>query len=340
MAATVSNENLNQTLQTAQTGAITSSLQPGLIKYAVLVPKGTIIPAADMTDPVTFSTYVKGFFQNNAYNSQWFGVGPLSEFKNATDKDSVWKTAPYNIVVFQYPHNYTFNYLNTVENFVEITGLSNWGGDYFFIDWKGQWWGAADPNNLGGLAAFQNQQFFVGNREPMTDKTGEMYPLMFQFGSVLDTNQNFKMYQAGYTQTPPGFQNVVLQDQSAVLGTPLGITTTTTIVICGKMGQDSLDLMKNFGSLIAANPTCLTATNLTTGATLTISTLTNGAIVVGTQQYYYIIVVLSAAPTATHKVQITFAAPSVILPLIPSLNGVVAITALGTNGANAAVHTF
>ena len=338
--ATETNVNLNQQLATGQTGAITSSLQPGLIKFAVLVPAGTTIPAASCTDPVTFASYVKGFLQNNSYGSQWFGVGPLSEFKDATEADSIWKTAPYSIAVFQYPHNYQFNYLSTVENFVEITQFQNWQGDYFFIDWKGQWWGALDTTGAGGLKACQNQQFWVGNRKPMTDKTGEMYPLLFQFGSVADTNQNFKMYAAGYTQNPPGFQNVVLQDQSSVLGTPLSITTTTTMVVCGKIGQDSLDLMKTFGASIAANPTALVATDLTSGATLTISTITNGLIVVSSQQYYYLKIVLSAPPTATHQVQITLASPSVVLPLIPALNGVVAIPYAGVNGANAAVKTF
>lgn len=342
MPQTDSNVNLNQQLGVSQTGPISSSLQPGLLKYALLCPKGTIIPAASLTDPTTIATYLKGVLQNNVYSSQWFSIGPLSEYKDATEADSVWKTAPYNIVVYQYPHNYSFNALVTLENFVEMTGLSNWGGDYYFIDWKGQIWGAADPTGLGGLASFDNQQFFVGNRKPMTDKTGEMYPVMFQFGSVADTNAKFKLVAANYTQNPPGLQNAIITDVSSVIGTALGgaYVSTTDQVIIIKGGQDSIDLVKNYGAQIVANLTVLVGTDLNTAGALTIASATTGLITPATQGYWYIVVRYSGAVTSTHKAQLALAAPSVILPLIANFNYVTAIPQPGVNGANAGVKTF
>jgi len=346
--ATDSNVNLNQTIATGQTGLIASSITPQLIKAVVLVPKGTRIPAADMVSQSAFMTYVNGLFQANGpypNSSQWFCLTPLSDFKNATEKDSVWKTAPYNINVFQYPHCYGFNYLSSVENFVEVTSFNNCQGakDYFLIDFGGNWHGTLDTSGAGGLQAFNNQQFWVGNREPATDKAGEIYPIMLQLGSALETNGSVKFFQAGYDPSSiPMLQNAIITDVSSVIGSALGAiyTAATDQVIIIKGGQDSQDLVKAYGALIVANLTTLVSTDLNTSGHPTIASATTGLIVVASQPYYYIDVTYSAAPTTTHKVQLAFANPSVVLPLIPALNYVTAIVQPGVNAANAGVKTF
>ncbi len=349
MAATDSNINLNQTAFTGQTGLVTASLVPQLIKAVVLVPKGTRIPAANLASQSVFATYVNALFRNDSYAAQWFAITPLSGFKNSTDGDSVWTTAPYKIKVFQYPHLYEFNYLSSVENFVELTGFNNCQGryDYFLIDQSGNWWGTLDTSGANGLQAFNNQQFWVGNRMPATDKEGEMYPISMQLGSALETNGNVKFYQAGYDSSSiPMLQNAVITDVSAVSGmaTALGAAYTagTDQVIIIKGGQDSIDLVKFFGALIVASPTVLVATDLTVAGTPVISGIVKKDVVVGNQAYSVLIVTYTAPPTATHKIQLALAAQSVVIAAIPTLTYVTAtaLTGNGLNGNVCGVKTF
>jgi len=183
-------------------------------------------------------------------------------------------------------------------------------------------------------------QFWVGNPMPRTTKTGLQFPIRVSLALQKETADWFKVYQANYSaDNITMLQNAVLTDISSIIPPAL---TTTSITIVAKAGQDSYDIIKDYGALMVANPTCLVATNLTVGGTAispTPTSITIGTNVVAGETYYYLKVVLSAPPTAGNKVRLAFAAPSVLIPLIPNFYYVTAI-GNNTNGANCAVHTF
>lgn len=339
--ATSSNVNLNPFIASGNTGTIGTFPDLGILRTIVLAPKGTVIPQSAMVSQSAFATYVNGKFINDTYSSRWFAFMNLDKFEDLTKDTSNEDTGRLNLSVYSFPNKFRFRYMEGMGNFIEATNFNNCQGqyDYFFIDDFGNWHGTKDvTGGTNGLAAYTNQQFFIPNRKARTTTTANQYMIEVSLADPTQTNGNFKLYAAG-TQADSlvMLQNAFLVDVSDTLGTPLSIVTTTTIVVTVKAGQDSYDIAKAYGSSLTA--ACFVATNLTTGATLTISTRTYGTIVVSGETYYYYILVLSAAPTAGHVVRISLAAPSVTNAVVTGLN-LESLALNNTNGANCAIHTF
>lgn len=343
------NVNQNNQVASGNMGVIGSFEEPQIPIALVWVPKGTSIPAAQMIDPVTFATYVAGKMNNDTRSQRWFAHTFLDEFKDNTKAPSSEDTGLVQNKVTSYNPNWSFRVKGTqgnMGNYIESRFLQNAQGKYdvYPIDTAGTWQGCLDTSGGGALLPKTPEQIFIPDMKAKTDKTENQYMVEVQFGNRKQFNENYRYYKAG---TDPAslvmLQNGILNDVSATLGTPLSITTTTTIVCTAKYGQDSSDLFGDFGTVLTA--ACFTAKNLTLGTTLTISTVTFGTIVVAGQTYNYGKFVLSAAPTATNVVQISLAAPSVVNAVFTgaganALNVVVEIINANANAQNAAVHTF
>lgn len=340
MATSYSDVNLNSINASGNTGDISTYLEPGLIRALVLVPKGTVIPAASMETPAVFATYVNAKFIADNRATRWFMFNNLDAFKDLTKTPSNEDTGVLQTEVYKYNPKYEFRYMTGMGNFIEALSFSNTQNyDYYFIDSQGAWNGCADPSNLGGLASYTRYQLFVYDMGRLTDKTANMYRFTIQVKNRAQYNESFKYYAAN---TDPDqiamLQNVWLTDLSSTIGTALTITTTTDIVVGGKIGQFSADFMQLYGPVLTAG--CFSAFNLSTSATLTISSATFSNITVGGQVYYYGWFILSAAPTVGNLVQLTLKAPSATNVIIPGLDAVVEIVTRNQDGANAAVHAF
>jgi len=334
------NVNLNPIIQIGNTGAISTYLEPGLIRGIAMVPTGTTIPAAQMVNPSTFATYVNGKFIADSRPSRWFGFMNLDAFEDQTKDASNEDTGVLQTEVFKYAPKYQFRYMSNWGNYQEMLSFNNTQQyDYFFIDSNGSWLGCVDPTGAGGLKAFSRYQFFVKDAKRATDKTANQYMLTVQGKNRAQYNEGARYYAANYDiDSVAMLQNVVMQDVSSVLGTPLSITTTTTAVVTAKFGDDSADFIQTYVSALTAG--CFKAYNLTTASAASIASITCGSIVVSNQTYWYAKIVLSSAPTSGDVVQFTLQAPSVVNGIIPNCNVVVEIGSLTQNGFNAAVHTF
>lgn len=336
----MSNVNLNNINNSGNTGRIPTT-NMGIISAIVLVPAGFTIPASDMVDNATFATFVNGKFVNDDRSQQWFAMTNLDKFTDDTKKTSKEDTGIYQLSIYSFPANFSFRYMQSVTNFLEALQFQNCQGsyDFFFIDTNGTWWGTYDTTGAGGLAPFTNQQFFIPNWMPKTVSTDAQFFIEITLASQKQFNANLKYYEANTVTTSiQMLENAVLSDISSVVGSALGITTTTDIVITAKMGQDSQDIIQKYsGSLTKA---CFVAKDLTAGTTLTISSMTFGLVVVAGQAYYYGWAILSAAPTSGHKVQVSTASAATVAGIVPSLHCTTVIVTPGADGQNAAVHTF
>ncbi len=331
-----SNINRNNVQNYGNTGAITTGaggyLEPALIRALVLVPKGTSIPASAMVSQAAFSTYVNAFFVNNDRSLRWFMFSDLDSFKDETKKASSEDTGVLQTMVFKYAPKYSFRYMTGMGNFIEALRFQNWGGDFFWIDQNGSWNGWNDTSTgTGSLNAYTNYQLFVEDMGRTTDKTANQYMFSVQAKNREQYNDNFAYYAANTDfDAIPMLRNVWLSDLSDVLGTPLGITTTTDVVLGATVNEGATDFIQFYQSALTA--ACFLAFNKTTGLALTISTAVFGLITVAGQDYSYAWLTLSAAPTATNVVRFTLANPSVTEPII--LANVV------NELPNAANHTF
>lgn len=152
----VTNVNLNSQTSTTQTGTITSFPELGIFKTIVLAPKGTVIPLADLTDSATFATYVNGKFISDTPSSRWFALTKLDDFKDETAGDEKWDTGIYQTMVYSHPKRFSFLYLQSMGNYIELTGLQNcqYKYDMFLIDDLGNWHGTLDQTGSNGLQAY------------------------------------------------------------------------------------------------------------------------------------------------------------------------------------------
>jgi hypothetical protein len=341
-----SNVNLNSTVLSGNTGLINAFPDLGILTAVVLVPKGTIIPASAMVSTSAFETYVNGKFIADLRKNRWFAFNGLDKFTDETKKVVSEDTGIYQFDIFSFPNKFSFRMMKNagnMGNFIEATRFQNTQAffDIFFIDSNGNCHGTVDQTGGGGLQAYDLQQFFVPPSMRRTVSTNNQYMVNVQLSSSYETNGGFALYQAGYDAANIAMlQNAVMSDVSAVLGTPLTITTTTDIVCILKAGEGSEDLASPGYYQSALTKACFVASNLTLGTTLTISTLTKGTIVVAGQVYNYLWFILSAAPTVGNVVQIALAAPSAVNAIIPGFDAVTEIVQVGVDSANAAVHTF
>ena len=341
--ATDSNVNLNQFVNSGNTGFIKNYKEPGIPVAIVLVPKGTVIPPNAMTSTSAFSAYVDLKFKADVRSGRWFAFTKLDKFNDETLKASIEDTGIYQLRVFQFATKWTFRYMQGMGNFIEALNFDGSENDYdtFSIDSSGTWGGTVDPAGTGGLKAYTSMQIAVNNLIRRDTKTANQYMLSMQYANPVEFNNAYAQYVAGYDPSSIAMlENVVLTNVSTTLGTPLGVLydATTDVVIIGKMGQGSTDFVQMYETVLTK--ACFTARDLTSSTALTISDIVTGSIVVTNQAYYYVVVTLSAAPTATHKVQISLAAPSVVNGIIAGADVVCEIVQLGVDSQNAAVKTF
>lgn len=339
--STGSNLNLNLALSAGATGIIGTFPDLGIIRAIVLVPKYTVIPQSALVSPTAFATYVNARFVSDTQSTQWYCFNNLDGLKDLTEKAAKEKTGRLNLSIYTFPQTFECRYMVGMGNFIEAINFQNCQGqyDYFFIDDFGNWHGTRDVSGgTNGLACYTNQQFFVPGRGMRTVGNNNEYMLEISTADPVQTNGNFKLYQAG---TQPDaivmLGNAVLTDISDTVP-PAAPTTTITFMI--KSGQDSYDIVRAYGA--SFTPACFVATNLTPSGTVisaTPSSITTGSNVVGNETYYWIKAVLSAAPTSGNVVRIALAAPSVVNPLIQNFN-LASLTLNNVNGQNCAVHTF
>ena len=342
---TQSNVNLANTNNTANTGVIVQNVEPQIPKAVILVPLGTIIPAATLASQSAVYTYVNAASAQGTIadtrTTRWFALTGLDDFKDETKKNNTVDTGLNQFDITKFDTKVSFRYLTNKQNFQELLKLINTNGyAVYIVDSAGNLWGRKDPTGAGGLAPYSLLQLFVMDWIMADVKDFNQYRFSMQFKNRGQFNEDFAIYQAGLdSDSLVGLGNAVATDVSAVAGTPLAIVTTTDVVLTLKAGNGSQDLALAYQGLFTS--ACFVATDLTSGTVLTAPAVHGqGTIIIASITYNYVWLRHGTAPTTTHQVQYTLAAPSVVNAVIPNFDYVTEIAQFGVNGANAAVHTF
>lgn len=340
-----SNINLAGYNNFGNTGIIGNNVEPGIAKAALAIPYGTVIPPSAFVSQAALLTYLTAAGHGTNADlrpNRYFLFAILDTFEDKTKAMGSTDTGLYQFDTIKFNTKFSFRALVNKANHQEMLSFDNSQNSYawLILDDKGNIWGTQDLAGSGGIALYTSLSTRVDDWKQPTTKDGlGSYMFTLQFSNRAQFNENFAIFQANLDPASlPGLKNAVMNDVSAVLGTPLTITTTTDIVCIMKAGQNSIDLAQYYQAQLTK--ACFVATNLTLGTTLTISTLNKGTIVVMGQSYSYLWFILSAAPIVGNLVQIALAAPSAVNAIVTNFNSVTEITQTGIDGKNAAVHIF
>lgn len=323
-------------------GTVANYKKPLMPKEVWLVPKGTVIPATAMVDRATFKTYVDGKFIADDPNVRWRALTKLDDFKNDSKKKTVEDSGKYQFAIYKSPQKFSFRMMKEMGDYIQARSYDNCQGkfDHFYLDDNGTPLGQHDATGNGGLAAFGLGQLSWDSRDPFTVANDNKYIFDITHQTEAETNVLFRYYDAAYSAgVTAALSDAVAKDETATLGTPLGYTSSTDMIITMKKDLGTTDLVALYGAnLVVA---MFVASNLTSGLVPTLAIVKTGNIIVAGQNYYYIQFRLSVnVPASGDIVQIALRAPSVTNPLVPNFNAVTEIITPGVNGNNAAVRVF
>lgn len=263
----VSNVNLDSAQNNGNVGPIKTTMSLGIVKGMILVPKGTTIPSTSFTSQSAFLTYLLTKTQADTRSSRWYTFGQLDKFNWETKATASEDTGRLNLAIYDFAPKFSVRYMQTIWNFVEAKQFQNCQSfyDVFLVDDNGYVWGTTDTSGAGGLQAFKLQQFYVNNMIPKTVSNDTQYMITVTLDDPHELNENLKVYEANLNpDNIAGLQNAKMYDITSVTGSALSITTTTTKVFAVKYGQDSRDLVADYGSSLTA--ACFRAYNQTTAA--------------------------------------------------------------------------
>lgn len=288
------------------TGGTFCNLEPVRILYIFAVPKGTVIPAANMASQSAFATYVNARLHSDSRTTRWQVTPKLVEFKdntkepNTEDLDGFMNTTqwlPYDWQ-FEFANGFsgaTFNVFQVWRNYINQQQNLY---DFIFVDANNLWFGTSglDGTGANGLASVALSNITVFDWKPATTKSTNKYGIRIIIQNNADLNQNWTSLQST-TQTST-FK--ALTDVSITAGTTA--ISATHIFVSGKIGGNTLGAQ--FGSTLAA-ATAWAVFNTTTSLAIVPSAVSYNA----TLDQYDLTV---ASVTTGNVVNVGIAVPSVI----------------------------
>lgn len=295
----------NSTLK--NTGMVKQGLNPGVMKYLILVPKGTIIPTASCADAATFTTYVQGKLQANSRTLRWFRSPLLTNLEDKTEAPVMEKRDGFEKVVYEPTVNCQWLMNGAFEDFTNYKGFSLLQNfyDVFMIDVNNVFYGTQSST---GIKAFTMYQFYVMPWKQTMTTAAAKY--LVQVNLTNNSQINEKLYFVDFSSsTVTGSDLDGLLDVALEQGRVTSTNTSSAIRVYGSVaGAGSLG--KLFGDALSLTTVWKVATS---GGT--VRTLTAVAYSSTNDQY----TISSSAEFATGDI-VTLLPPQTILGIDPSLN--------------------
>ena len=292
------------------TGGTFCNVEPSYIAYAVVVPKGTVIPASAMVSQAAFASYVQARLYSDSRTTRWQLSPKLVDFKDGTKEPVFEDLDGYQNLTQMPPYVWAYRFANgfagATKNIHKI-----WRKyihqqqnlfSFFFIDANNVWIGQDTKDNagLGTLTSIDATSIVVNDWKQATPKTGNMYALMIGLADNAQLNANYgSVASTTLTSSFKGLIDVTLTK---------GVTTTTSthIYVSGIIGSNTLG--KQYGATLAAALTAFVITNKTDGA----NAFTISAVSYDATNDQYDITGAWGSSAAGDTVEVSLAAPSVM----------------------------
>lgn len=252
------------------TGQNRCSISPKPSVYHLLIPRDTVISAANLA---SFQTYLQARLIDNDPLLRWHLIGRMVGIENnTTERQSYEFQDGSSTPTRDQIYNWTYDHQN---GFCWHQNMSAFDGAHtqyqaIQIDTQNVMWGvqALDASNLPTIAAFDMSDYQVPAMEMATFSDPTLYKLMMQVSDVSQLNQYGQQAKLGFNvSTMRGVQGVTLND----LGSPNW--TTGVLNIAADTACGGLNLVTEM-SAILDDPAAWVATNSVTGAVITITAVT------------------------------------------------------------------
>lgn len=246
--------NLANCATQGNTGGTFCNIEPSYILYAFAVPKGTVIPAANMITQAAFTTYVNARLKTDSKATRWQMTPKLVDFKDNTKEPTMENLDGYENTTQWLPYDWEFRFANgftgATKNVHQIwrqfINQQQALYDFFFVDSNNVWIGTVDPNANGGLASIAVSNITINDYAPATIKTGNIYKLHL----IIQDNATLNAYFNSLISTTLTSTFKALTDVSTMVSPVPTTITTTHIYVSGKIGGNTLG--KQFGTTLSA----------------------------------------------------------------------------------------
>lgn len=293
---------------------------PGIVKGAILVPKGTVLTVTQMA---TIKTSLQGLLITDARPARSFMVGQLGKFKDNSQAPKTEDVDGYDRTT--YMGNYDFMYQLITGGKCQHQSLRGFNlmqdlYDAYFFDDKTNLWGWNSPDSSGNpqLAAFSLFELRVDNFKTATVSTIPVFPIRFALEEALQMNEQFAYVTCGFSP---------LASLKGPFDAVLKATGSAgSYVVSGTFNCGASDLGATYGSALA-HVTAWIVNDKTTNTTLTVSAAAYNAV-----NNTYTLTVTGG--TTADVLQITFAAISVMSA------SPISISYITNESANAASATW
>lgn len=326
--------NIGNCATTGNTALVSCNVEPGLFKYGIYAPIGSVVPAASLTSGTALLTYIIARLNDSNRSTRWFLTPPMDSFKNQTEADKTETRDMFKPYTAKGTYNFMYRFdclkcdFNNQRNF----HLQQQKYGLFFIDDNLQFLGTKATDSTGAPAAgvFTPYQIWLPDYKPKTIDTQNEYWVIWQFVSNAQFNENMVGVAAQIVVPSIPYINQGLLEVGLIDLTTTVSAAAHTAAIGGTLACGSSYLADTYGATLAAagawvvNDTTVSASIIPSGVTYVPAS--------GSLPGYYLFA-FTVAPTATHIYSFALAAPSVLLASPYDVN-------LVTETSDIATHTF
>lgn len=290
---------------TANLGVPTEkSWDPGIIRGAVAIPKGTIITAANAA---AFTDYLQARLILDAKTDRWQRFPRFVELEDqSTDKQE--KEYNYGDKVIIRDSVYQFQFLFIEGGFPAYQAVLNMKGrerdfDILFYDHQMSFWGtrAVTTDAEDGMKGFSLNQIYVDNWKPKDGSENHMYAVAFSFADATQFTNSFMHLDTDIDLFALNVVKTLAVDPLTALDggdVNLGITSLSGAV----------NYVEKYGSSIVAS--LFTITEQSTGNAITLTGISVGGVGANAHTVMDIDEADTDYPASTEKLVISSAAPS------------------------------
>jgi hypothetical protein len=285
---------------------------PDLIKWILAVPKGTTFTAAQLAD---FETTIQAGLVNDTYSSRFHLFGATDGFYGFEDasEDRQQQTFGYGNKVTTRDAQYYWNFMYLDGAMCAHMSYLQFKGrekefDYIFIDAKRNFMGTftLGTNKEYLFKGVRVTEFYENNWKPKDGSNETVFMLSVGISNARQLNEDYAFVTAD-------FDIADLNQVKDVRITALGaVSGTGEVNIMLHDGCGGRNLVQLYGSAIA-NVARFTATNVSTGAAITITATTIGGVAEGSYLIFNMDDTDTDYPSAGGFIEIDLVAPSVLV---------------------------
>lgn len=286
------------------------SWDPGIIRGAIAIPKGTIITAANAA---AWDTYLRAQLIHDTKTSRWQRFPRFEEIDDQSS-DKQEKEYAYGTKVTIRDSVYKFQFLFIEGGFPAyqaLLGMKDRQRDFdiLFFDHQMSFWGtrAVTADAEDGMKGFALSQLYVDNWKPKTGTENHMYMVAFSFADATEFTSRF-MHLDTRTDNNDGVDLFALPVVKTLAVEALTALNGGDVTLAVTSQSGAVNYVETYGSSIVAS--LYIPKELSTGNAITLTGISTTGVGANAAQVLDIDETDTDYPASTEQLVIQSAAPS------------------------------